>query len=75
MTEHIFADTAGINNRPRLTHLPSGKTLMSQPWMGQADWDRLCREFLEPYRELELRFENGTAAMTVTSFLDKSTVE
>lgn len=54
MAEHFIAfDWCGFNeNLGRFTHMPSGDTLVQQPWMGQADWDNAQLRWFMKYSGL-----------------------
>ncbi len=48
--EFIAHDWCGWNeSQGRFTHMPSGKTLLCQQWMGQLDWDRAQHEWFSQY--------------------------
>lgn len=48
--EYIAFDWCGtFENYGRFTHLPSGETIVQQPWMGQSDWNKKQLEFFQKY--------------------------
>lgn len=53
--EFIAHDWCGWNEQHgRYTHLPSGKTLVCQGWMGQRQWDQAQLEYLEGFPGLNV---------------------
>ncbi len=55
MTEFIAHDWCGFDEKyGRYTHMPSGKALVCQKWMRQADWDKAQLEFLKQFPGLNV---------------------
>lgn len=53
--EFIARDGAGwMEARARYTHMPSGDTLLAQPWMSRDDWDERVLGFMSRYPGLNI---------------------
>jgi hypothetical protein len=70
--EFIAFDWCGaMDSYGRFTHMPSGKTLVQEKWMGQSDWDSKQLEWFKTFDSalvVHKNLQNGAYRETGDTF-------